>query len=29
MPEYATFEIDEPEDWQICESIFYRHSKDL
>ena len=27
MPEYTAVEIDEPDDWMICEKLFYRHSK--
>lgn len=25
MPEYAGFEIDEPDDWIICENLMYKH----
>ncbi|MBN1182303.1 MAG: acylneuraminate cytidylyltransferase [Bacteroidales bacterium] len=26
MPEYTSFEIDEPDDWIICESLMYRYN---
>src|SRR5690606_27035590 len=28
MPEYTAFEIDEPDDWNIIEQLFYKYSAD-